>query len=198
MKKRKVTSGNWREESVRGRWEMERDRFACTATSYAPVWLHNLQPHFLSLSLSLSLSLWVWVWKRLIWNWSSANMRNKVIQIQIQIQIQLRIGNFVCTVWSWTTVRTRGEGKNSPVCYFVQLNVFFFSLCRQCMAFFSKITIKRQTILLVCKLLKQFWYPSSWGGQHVHIGLAWKSSLLDSSSWSHPTNTFHSFGNVDI
>ena len=69
-------------------------------------------------SLSLSLSLWVWVWKRLIWNWSSANMRNKVIQIQL-------VGNFVCTVWSWTTVRTRGEGINSPVCYFVQLNVFF-------------------------------------------------------------------------
>lgn len=41
-RRRKVTSGNWREESVRGRWEMERDRFACAATSYAPVWLHNL------------------------------------------------------------------------------------------------------------------------------------------------------------
>ena len=68
---------------------------------------------------------------------------------------------------------------------------FFFFLCRQYMAFFSKITIKRQTILLVFKLLKQFWYLSSWDGQHVHIGLAWKSSLLDSSSWSHPTNTFH-------
>ena len=36
---------------------MERDRIACTATSYAPVWLHNLQPHFVSLSLSLSLGL---------------------------------------------------------------------------------------------------------------------------------------------
>ena len=68
---------------------------------------------------------------------------------------------------------------------------FFVFFCRPCLAFFSKITIKRQTILLVCKLLKQFWYLSSCGGQHVHRGLAWKSSLLDSSSWSHPTNTFH-------